>query len=534
MQNKILKGISKFYNINKLLIHIMTQILLFILYVFLFRDKSIKLIDIIVISFSFGICYSSFLLESHTNLNFKSEKLSIMRIAICFYILVDEYFHGSSKLISYFSVFLIFNYLETMMSVWTLDFMKLRDLKNIINLLIIVKLILFIIGNSYDLFLYGIIWILVSIYPVIFLLFNLKRIAKYGTKILPTIILLIVLQSMFITSNFFVNTPGRESHNYDIIFYIILLEIIFNATIIKTYKPSFKHAFYSKKEIVVLTTFILSILFFIITSQIQWNHSLIPLIFLIIFKHEFDIYKYYKNFKSRNYLNNSSINDLIRIEEFEKLYRNRISAYLHDEILQDILIIKKNLSDKNMIIENETTTILLNKVISSLRDEINLHEVKLDKRESLSNNYYGLIMDIQQKYQNGEILIDFECDDKFFVSKPFDIIIYRILHEFVTNIFKHSKGYYSKINLDCENENIKLTVENYGDYLNVEDVYSHSTGLSMVRNEVEKYGGDISVTEFNNDINDCADIEQESIVKLEIVIPIDRWRMYENFISRRS
>lgn len=231
-------------------------------------------------------------------------------------------------------------------------------------------------------------------------------------------------------------------------------------------------------------------------------------------------------------LKNNTFKELKILEASEELQREKISAFLHDEILQDILIIKKDLEDKNLKKDSDISIILLGKIIDSIRDEINLYDVKLDSRISLGSNYFNLIEDIRRKYQEPKILIDFEYDEKFFVTKPFDSIIYRILHELVTNIFKHSKGYYSKITLDAKEEKIKIIVENFGDYLDDEEIYNKSAGLKIIKNEVERYDGTFAIEALNNDELENEDLEP--VVQIKVTIPMRGEDRYENFISGRS
>ena len=525
------ENLKKLYGKNILLIHIVVQFLLFVLYVFIYGSKVIGYIDGLVTLVTFGICYLSFILVAYINRSSLTKKIAFFTLIICIYIIIHEKIYEFFKLEIYFSTFLIFCYLETMMSVFTLDLMKIRLYRAAIATLILLNIILHISNNKYTSFMYGIIWILVSIYPILFIAINSKKVIKYGRKILPSIIVLILLQIVFILSVFFIDIPGRDTNNYDVIFYILILEIIYFTYTLRIYDFNLNFNFLDTKKTLLLI-FILSILLFLIVNKTHIMHLIIIFLFSLIFQHEVEVFLYFISYDSKKLFKNNTIKDLIRREEIEQLQREKTSAYLHDEILQDILIIKKDLEDMNLKKENDISIILLGKIINSIRDEINLYDVKIDSGISLDSNYFNLIESIRRKYQEPKILIDFEYDEKFFVPKPFDSIIYRILHELVTNIFKHSNGYYSRITLDVVEEKIKIIVENFGDYLDDEEIYNKSAGLKIIKNEVERYDGTFVIEALNNDEFENEDLE--SVVQIKVIIPMKGEDRFENFISGRS
>ena len=134
------------------------------------------------------------------------------------------------------------------------------------------------------------------------------------------------------------------------------------------------------------------------------------------------------------------------------------------------------------------------------------------------------------------ILVDFVCDDKLFLSPPYDLVIYRMIHELVTNIFKHSKGEYSVIELEVNNNIIVLNVTNYGDYLeNKHMLNTDSRGLKIIKRETDRFGGTFKINSFiDSDILIDKDILEDSIVNIKIEIPLKGAITYEHFIIRWS
>lgn len=69
---------------------------------------------------------------------------------------------------------------------------------------------------------------------------------------------------------------------------------------------------------------------------------------------------------------------------------------------------------------------------------------------------------IQQKYGMKNIDISFNCNDNLFLVEPYNLVIYRILKELVTNAFKHSKCSKLVLSLTQENNKIELIVKDNG------------------------------------------------------------------------
>lgn len=107
--------------------------------------------------------------------------------------------------------------------------------------------------------------------------------------------------------------------------------------------------------------------------------------------------------------------------------------------------------------------------------------------------------------------------------------MYRIISEFVVNIFKHSKGYYSLISLYNENNVIVLNIKNYGDFVDDEELNNkYSVGLQLTEYEIYKLNGEFSIE------NKIDKLGNEKVVNICVKIPIERRLTYESFINRRS
>jgi glucose-6-phosphate-specific signal transduction histidine kinase len=213
----------------------------------------------------------------------------------------------------------------------------------------------------------------------------------------------------------------------------------------------------------------------------------------------------------------------------EEIFKEQVADFLHDEILQDVIYIKKELQDNYGILENDKIFQIANKMINTTRGQISLYKPHINYEINLSENYYNLIQSLKRRFGNDSILIDFVCDDKLFLSPPYDLVIYRMIHELVTNIFKHSKGEFSIIELKIEEQMIILTVTNYGDYLCNENINNtESRGLKIIKREVDRFSGILDISSSM----DAENMFDSSVVNIIIKIPIKGGKTYEHFINR--
>lgn len=239
--------------------------------------------------------------------------------------------------------------------------------------------------------------------------------------------------------------------------------------------------------------------------------------------------------KKSNYITFEEMLDNYYVEkhrnlEIEKLNTLRIQTFLHDDILQIIIAIRRWIEDnlsgsgKKYIIEN------LDKLNELIRHEINSFNPMLNDYSSLYDAYSRLIVDIENMYLDNEMLIEFECDRNIDLPSPYAELIYKCINELLINALKHSKGYSTDIVLINLEDKIHLTIKNYGDYLEDEEkIVEGNIGLNILRLNLREYGGKFDF-DFSNNQNEL----DESFVEFKIEVPIERSVVNENLINRRS
>ncbi|WP_144015215.1 hypothetical protein [Peptoniphilus porci] len=210
-------------------------------------------------------------------------------------------------------------------------------------------------------------------------------------------------------------------------------------------------------------------------------------------------------------------------KELSENFERRNISFLHDDILQDIILSKKFLEEatKNIDKSLEIHHILIKKIRFKInlidpvfRDGINHYEI-----------YSELINSLKEMYAKDKF-IEFYCDKNIFLPKPYEKIIYKFIHEMVTNFYKHSKGYFSDLILEIKDGIIFLTIKNFGDYLDEDFNKINHLGIRFIEESLDIYGGDLMLKDN--------DSKGQNYVKFIIELPIQEEIVNENFINRRS
>ena len=143
---------------------------------------------------------------------------------------------------------------------------------------------------------------------------------------------------------------------------------------------------------------------------------------------------------------------------------------------------------------------------------------------TMKNNYQSLLEYISQSFPHRNIRITFDCPDSLFLAAPYDIFIYRLLKEFVTNIYKHSEGEKAWITLTQDDGIIALCIRDNGTadagVLLSADPSKHR-GLALITERVNNMDGSVKIT--NNFPHG---------VCIQITLPMKGDVSYQYFISR--
>ena len=364
--------------------------------------------------------------------------------------------------------------------------------------------------------------IFIAVFPLLLVLRYRKEIEKHSHKLLSNAWLIsLIYLILFLLMNFLKVFRFVYLREFIILFLAELSILIFIVSMDKNLKKVI-FDFYSNP-----TNFIFIFIFTLFFESFVKDYSLSFLFAMMISLNMANIklimeFKKITNNKAayeKFLYNNKMAKDLS--ENFER----RSLSFLHDDILQDIILSKKFLEDE----ENISKSLEIHKgLIKKIRLKINLIEPAFREGISHYEIYRDLINPLKAMYQEDKLL-EFYCDKNIFLPSPYDKMIYKFIHEMVTNFYKHSKGYFSELSLEIEDEIIFLTIKNFEDYFDEDFNKTNHSGMSFMEETVKIYGGELILKdEIEKDSSDQAYVE--FIIKL----PIQEEIVNENFINRRS
>lgn len=401
---------------------------------------------------------------------------------------------------------------------------KFMSLITTIGILISIIMMKFNTFLASSIFNYVVIILLLT--PTILYL-NDKNIRRYESKTI------IILQTLFLITFFIYKKyerVGLVSISEYQLFTCIFIESVLLYRISKT-KIKSGLIFFFRSLRKIFPEFLILFLMLYLTS-LSFSGVILFSLSFFMFLVEYKLFEKHKKSNLITFeemLNNYYVEKHINLE-IEKLNTLRIQTFLHDDILQIIIAIRRWIEDnlsgsgKQYIIEN------LDKLNDLIRHEINSFNPMLNDYNSLYDAYSRLIVDIENMYLNNNMLIEFECDRNLDLPSPYAELIYKCINELLINALKHSKGYSTDIVLINLEDKIDLTIKNYGDYLEVEEkIVEGNIGLNILRLNLREYGGkfDFYFSKNQNELD-------ESFVEFKIEVPVDRSVVNENLINRRS
>ena len=199
---------------------------------------------------------------------------------------------------------------------------------------------------------------------------------------------------------------------------------------------------------------------------------------------------------SRNSKYTYALNRLKHEEELKETFSN----FLHDEVLQDLLSIKNMLGKSNRPEVQDLIQETLNRLNIRIRSQMQDYHPVLLKSLTLKENLNELIQSIRTLFPQRDIDVSFECSDTLFIPEPYDMLVYRLIKELLTNIYKHSNGNHAWIILSLEKDIVKLYVCDNGKRETLKEVDNNDPslwhkGLLSMKEQIDDLGGIFSVSD---------------------------------------
>lgn len=219
----------------------------------------------------------------------------------------------------------------------------------------------------------------------------------------------------------------------------------------------------------------------------------------------------------------SKYNEALRQLKQEEHLKSEFADFLHDDVLQDLL------SLKNMTPKSHRTDVqdLMMETLDNLTRQIrgqmqDYHPVILNSLTD-KENYQNLIEAVSQSFPQRDILVSFDCSDMLFLIEPYHVLIYRILKELLTNVYKHSDGSLAWIMLTQENGIIELCVSDDGT----------ACADSVFSADQTKHKGIATITERITSMKGVVNISDHTPhgICVHITLPMKGEDSYQYFIS---
>lgn len=209
-----------------------------------------------------------------------------------------------------------------------------------------------------------------------------------------------------------------------------------------------------------------------------------------------------ENFKHNNHIisRNSKYTYALNRLKHEEEIKESFSNFLHDEVLQDLLSIKNMVGKSNRPEVQDLICETLNRLNIRIRSQMQDYHPILLKNLTLKENLNELIQSVRALFPQRDINVSFECADTLFIPEPYDMLVYRLIKELLTNIYKHSNGNHAWIVLTLEKDIVKLYVcdngkrETLTEINDKEPSFWHKGFLSM-KEQIDDLGGIFSVSD---------------------------------------
>lgn len=170
-------------------------------------------------------------------------------------------------------------------------------------------------------------------------------------------------------------------------------------------------------------------------------------------------------------------------------------------------------------------------VIISTLDHLNQH-IRMKMQDyhpvilsslTAKENYQNLIEAVAQTFPEKNVLVSFDCSDTLFLVEPYQVFVYRLLKELLTNVYKHSDGNQAWIMLRQENGIIELHVSDDGTAC-TDSVFAADTTV---------HKGIAAVTELINSMDGSVIFSDDTPhgIYVQIVLPMKGDDSYQYFIS---
>lgn len=223
----------------------------------------------------------------------------------------------------------------------------------------------------------------------------------------------------------------------------------------------------------------------------------------------------YNNPTDRQHFYAYSLEQIKREENLKKEFSN----YLHDDILQDLLSIKNMIRKAEQPEVRQLLLDTLTELNASIRFQMQTYHANLIKSLTLKENIQNLLDTMEKKHS---VKIRLDCNNDIFLVEPYNVLVYRMIKELVTNALKHSSATTIGVLLIQEDGRITLKVTDNGIGFKpfTYQAGSHQ-GLASIGEQVSLLNGSMNIQPI---------VGRGTMVAISM--PMNGGNSYESFVGR--
>ncbi len=374
--------------------------------------------------------------------------------------------------------------------------------------------------------LYGIQWF-VNICCLLFIVICHRKRAAFVLKSeWKHMVISAVAVSIFFLA-YYLATAGISNHisNFGIYLPVLLFFISVHGIMLKEHNSFPLSTIFSRKQIVLIICSIVAVIgaaiFFLGGGYAELLIS-INILFSAVYICNIVLARNLKNGTSSITKENGYHAALRQLQQ-EEILKSDFANFLHDDILQDLLAVKNMMNKANRPDIQDMIMEALDGLNTHIRRQMQDYHPVILKKLTVKENYQNLIEAVALSFPHRNIAVSFDCPDTLFLVEPYPVLIYRLLKELLTNVYKHSDGNRAWITLSQEKGMIELSVSDNGtavlEGINSSDERAHK-GLASIKEQMGRIGGTIT---FSNNT--------PGGICVQITIPMKGDVSYQYFIS---
>ena len=192
----------------------------------------------------------------------------------------------------------------------------------------------------------------------------------------------------------------------------------------------------------------------------------------------------------KQYIGKSNVSLFIAVEK----ERENISTMIHDTIIQDVILFKRQLSQKDSIDKNQVLNIL-DEVIYDLRELCSDTYSLMIQEIGLENSVMAVVNDLKKKHP---VLIDCKFEVSNWGQSPeVNNFLLRSMRELMINSIKHGEAKFIDLFIRQDRNYNYLTVKDDGFFKEREADQQTHLGLDLIEEKLRTLGGELEISHGN-------------------------------------